>query len=351
MSKPKTAYLNALDIKNGCVEMNHGSGGRASAQLINTLFVTAFNNEFLSQGNDGAVLPLPPAGQKLVISTDAHVVSPLFFPGGDIGSLAVHGTVNDLAMMGAKPLWMSVSFILEEGFPLRDLQHIAQSMAQAALAANVLIVTGDTKVVERGKGDGVYISTTGIGSVPLPIAPAGNRARPGDVILLSGTIGDHGITILSQREGLKFETDIQSDSAALHELVAQLFATGSDIHVLRDPTRGGLATSLNEIAQQSGVGIVLDEACIPLHPTVAAACEFLGLDPLYIANEGKLIAICAAADAEKLLAAMHAHPLAQSAAIIGEVIADNAHFVQMKTKLGGSRMVDWLNGDQLPRIC
>lgn len=351
MSKPKKTYPNPLDIQAGCVEMNHGSGGRASAQLIDTLFLTAFKNDYLAQGNDAAVLPPPTANQKLVISTDAHVISPLFFPGGDIGSLAVHGTINDLAMMGAQPLWMSVSFILEEGFALRDLQRIAQSMGQAARAAGVQIVTGDTKVVERGKGDGVYISSTGIGSVTPPISPAGNRAVPGDLILVSGTIGDHGTAIMSQREGLTFDTAIESDSNALHEIVAQLFNSGADIHVLRDPTRGGLATSLNEIAQQSAVGMILDEATIPLHPTVAAACEFLGLDPLYIANEGKLIAICAAADAEKLLAVLRAHPLGKSAAIIGEVITDPSCFVQMKTKLGGSRMVDWLNGDQLPRIC
>jgi hydrogenase expression/formation protein HypE len=351
MNKIKSVYVRPLDIKHGRVDMSHGSGGRASAQLTEVVFAAAFDNEYLQQGNDGAVLPLPPANSRLVMSTDAHVVSPLFFPGGDIGSLSVHGTVNDLAMMGAHPLWLSASFILEEGFALYDLQRIVSSMAQVAKAAGVAIVTGDTKVVERGKGDGVYISTTGVGYVKGSTSPSGDRARAGDAILLSGTIGDHGMAIMSQREGLQFESAIESDSAALHELVAVMLATGADIHVLRDPTRGGLATTLNEIARQSGVGMVLNENNIPVHRQVVAACEFLGLDPLYVANEGKLIAICAEADAAKLLDAMRTHPLALSAAVIGTVIADDACFVQMKTKLGGRRMVDWLNGDQLPRIC
>ena len=383
MSIAKPVYVRPLDFKHGRVEMSHGSGGRASAQLIASLFAAAFDNEYLRQGNDGAVLPLPPAGSRLVMSTDGHVVSPLFFAGGDIGSLAVHGTVNDLAMMGATPLWLSAGFILEEGLPLADLQRIVHSMARAALAAGVLIVTGDTKVVERGKGDGVYITTTGVGYV-LPLSPdpspasgrgkdvaqvngreedaapasgrgeafpAGDRARAGDVILLSGTLGDHGMAIMSQRAGLQFESEITSDSAALHGLVAMMLATGADIRVLRDPTRGGLASTLNEIAQQSGVGMVLDEAQIPVKKAVAAACEFLGIDPLNVANEGKLIAICAPADAARLLNAMQEHPLARDAAIIGIVIADEACFVQMKTKLGGRRMVDQLHGEALPRIC
>jgi len=347
----KTVYVRPLDLKHGRVDMSHGSGGRASAQLIETIFAAAFDNEYLRQGNDGAVLPAPPADSRLVMSTDGHVVSPLFFPGGDIGSLSVHGTVNDLAMMGARPLWLSASFILEEGLPLSDLQRIVASMARAAQSAGVAIVTGDTKVVEHGKGDGVYISTTGVGYVPEGTTLSGDRARAGDAILLSGCIGDHGMAIMSQREGLQFESAIASDSAALHGLVAAMLATGADIRVLRDPTRGGLATTLNEIARQSGVGMLIDEAVIPVNRTVAAACEFLGLDPLYVANEGKLIAICAATDAEKVLEAMRAHPLAREAAVIGEVIADESCFVQMRTKLGGRRMVDWLNGDQLPRIC
>ncbi|MDP2072062.1 hydrogenase expression/formation protein HypE [Methylotenera sp.] len=351
MSKAASIYIRPLDLKNGRIDMSHGSGGRASAQLIETMFAAAFDNEYLRQGNDAAVLPSPPPGSHLVMSTDAHVVSPLFFPGGNIGSLSVHGTVNDLAMMGACPLWLSASFILEEGFPLSDLLRIVNSMAQAAKTAGVAIVTGDTKVVERGKGDGVYISTTGVGYAHPSKFPAGNRARDGDVILLSGTIGDHGMAIMSQREGLQFESAIESDSAALHELVAAMLTTGADVRVLRDPTRGGLATTLNEIARQSGVGMILQEDRIPIHPQVAAACEFLGLDPLYVANEGKLVAICAEADVEKLLTVMRAHPLARSAAKIGAVIVDDACFVQMKTKLGGRRMVDWLSGDQLPRIC
>lgn len=351
MRKPASMYVRPLDLKYGRVDMSHGSGGRASAQLIETIFVAAFDNEYLHQGNDAAILPLPPPGSHMVMSTDAHVVSPLFFTGGNIGSLSVHATVNDLAMMGARSLWLSASFILEEGFPLSDLQRIVNAMAQAAKNAGVAIVTGDTKVVERGKGDGVYISTTGVGYVNSPLPPAGNRARAGDAILLSGTIGDHGMAIMSQRENMQFDSAISSDSVALHGLVETMLETGIDVHVLRDPTRGGLATTLNEIARQSGVGMILKEGCIPIHPQVAAACEFLGLDPLYVANEGKLIAICAEADAESLLAAMRAHPLAQSAALIGNVISDDACFVQMKTRLGGRRMVDWLNGDQLPRIC
>jgi hydrogenase expression/formation protein HypE len=259
--------------------------------------------------------------------------------------------VNDVAMMGATPLWLSASFILEEGFALADLQRVVNSMAQAAKEAGVSIVCGDTKVVERGKGDGVYISTTGVGYVAEGVAPSGGHAISGDVIILSGTIGDHGMAIMSQREGLQFEADIRSDTAVLHGLVAAMLATVADIHVLRDPTRGGLATTLNEIAHQSAVGMVINEADIPVRKVVAAACEFLGLDPLYLANEGKLVAICAADDALNILKAMHGHPLGQSAVIIGEVIEDSSCFVQMRTRMGGRRIVDWLTGDQLPRIC
>jgi hydrogenase expression/formation protein HypE len=285
------------------------------------------------------------------MSCDAHVVSPLFFAGGDIGSLSVHGTINDVAMMGARPLYLAASFILEEGFPLADLKRIVDSMAHAAKEAGVNIVTGDTKVVERGKGDGVFITTTGVGAAREGVSLSGEAARAGDKILLSGTLGDHGMAILSQREGLSFDSPITSDSASLHGLVAAMLDCGADMRVLRDPTRGGLATTLNEIAQQSGVGMALQESAIPVSPTVAAACEFLGLDPLYIANEGKLVAICAAHDAEKLLAVMRAHPLGSSAALIGEVTQDSHGFVQMTTKLGGRRIVDWLTGEQLPRIC
>jgi hydrogenase expression/formation protein HypE len=263
----------------------------------------------------------------------------------------VHGTINDVAVMGAKPLYLAASFILEEGFPLGDLARIVQSMAAAATAAGVPVVTGDTKVVERGKGDGVFITTTGVGVVPPGCELSGRRARPGDVILISGTIGDHGMAIMAERESLGFESPIVSDTAALHGLIEALLATGADIRVLRDPTRGGLATTLNEIARQSGVGMMLQEKALPVKPAVNAACELLGLDPLYVANEGKLLAICAAEDADTLLSAMRAHPLGQAAAVIGQVHADDHHFVQMTTAFGGRRIVDWLSGEQLPRIC
>ncbi|MCP1650244.1 hydrogenase expression/formation protein HypE [Pseudomonas nitroreducens] len=348
----KRGYVRALNLRDGRIEMAHGSGGRASAQLIEEIFLRAFDNPWLRQGNDGATLtPAIGAGERLVMATDAHVISPLFFPGGDIGSLSVHGTVNDVAMSGARPLYLSASFILEEGFSLADLKRIADSMGRAAQEAGVAIVTGDTKVVERGKGDGVFISTTGVGVVAAGIDTSGNRARPGDVILVSGSIGEHGVAILSQRESLEFETQIRSDSAALHTLVACMLAAVPGLHVLRDPTRGGLATTLNEIAGQSGVGMLLDEAAIPVKPQVEAACELLGLDPLYVANEGKLVAICSAQDADNLLQAMRAHPLGMQAARIGSVIEDSHGFVQMQTRFGGRRIVDWLAGEQLPRIC
>jgi hydrogenase expression/formation protein HypE len=287
----------------------------------------------------------------MVMATDAHVVSPLFFPGGDIGCLSVHGTVNDVAMAGARPLYLSASFILEEGFPLADLQRIVASMAHAARVAGVPIVTGDTKVVEQGKADGVFITTTGIGLVPEGVNISGNRARPGDRILVSGMLGDHGVAIMSSRENLSFTTSIESDTAALHGLVAAMVAAVPDIHVLRDPTRGGLATTLNEIARQSGVGMLIEEDKLPVRREVAAACEFLGLDPLYVANEGKLVCICAAEHADQLLAVMRAHELGRDAAAIGTVHEDAQHFVQMQTGFGGKRIVDWLTGEQLPRIC
>ncbi len=350
MTSSRKPYIRPLDLKHGQVDMAHGSGGRAMAQLIDELFARHLGNEYLGQGDDGAVLPLPGEG-RLVMATDAHVVSPLFFPGGDIGYLSVHGTVNDVAVMGAQPLYLAASFILEEGFPLGDLARIVQSMAAAASAAGVPVVTGDTKVVERGKGDGVFITTTGVGVVPPGRELSGRRARPGDAILVSGTLGDHGMAIMAERESLGFESPIVSDTAALHGLIETLLATGADIRVLRDPTRGGLATTLNEIARQSGVGMMLQEKALPVKPAVNAACELLGLDPLYVANEGKLIAICAAADAETVLSAMRAHPLGVDAAIIGQVHADDHHFVQMTTAFGGRRIVDWLSGEQLPRIC
>jgi hydrogenase expression/formation protein HypE len=347
----KNDYVRPLDLKRGRVDLGHGAGGRAMAQLISELFARAFANDYLARGDDGAVLPAPAPGERLVMATDAHVVSPLFFPGGDIGCLSVHGTVNDLAVMGARPLYLAASFILEEGFPLADLARIVESMAAASKAAGVPVVTGDTKVVEQGKGDGVFITTTGLGALPIGREVGGALARPGDAILVSGTLGDHGMAIMAQRESLAFESEIVSDSAALHGLVAALFEAVPDIHVLRDPTRGGLATTLNEIATQSGVGMELEETAIPVAPQVGAACELLGLDPLYVANEGKLIAICAEADAERLLAALRAHPLGTGAARIGTVTADPNHFVQIRTGFGGRRMVDWLSGEQLPRIC
>jgi len=349
----KKSYLRPVDFKHGHIDMTHGAGGRASAQLIDELFARAFDNEYLRQGHDGALLPLPSEG-RLVMATDGHVISPLFFPGGDIGCLSVHGTVNDVAMSGARPLYLAASFIIEEGFPLADLKRIVDSMAAAAREAGVPVVTGDTKVVEKGKGDGVFISTTGAGVAPPGLCIDGRQAKAGDAILVSGTLGEHGVAVMSLRESLAFDTAIESDTAALHTLVQAMLQALPDpnlLHVLRDPTRGGLATTLNEIARQSGVGMVIDEAAIPVLPQVEAACELLGLDPLYVANEGKLIALCAPEVADTLLAAMRAHPLGQGAQRIGTVIQDSHCFVQMNTRFGGRRVVDWLSGEQLPRIC
>jgi len=349
MSAVRDNYVRPVDFKHGRVDMTHGGGGRAMAQLIDELFRREFDNEWLRQRNDQAAFDV--SAGRMVMATDSHVVSPLFFPGGDIGCLSVHGTINDVAMSGAAPLYLAAGFVLEEGFPLTDLKRIVASMAAASREARVPVVTGDTKVVERGKGDGVFITTTGVGIVPAGIRISGDRARPGDRILVNGTIGDHGIAIMSLRENLTFETTIKSDTAALHGLVAAMIAAVPGIHCLRDPTRGGLATTLNELALQSGCGMVILEKRIPVAREVNAACEFLGLDPLYVANEGKLVAIAAAADADRLLAAMRAHPLGRNATIIGEVIADPHHFVQMDTSFGGRRIVDWLTGEQLPRIC
>lgn len=358
MSGIKPGYIRPLDLRHGLVDLTHGAGGRASHQLIESVFKPAFASTWpegwQAASDDGAVLATPLAampGGRLVMSTDAHVVSPLFFPGGDIGALAVHGTINDLAMMGSKPLHLSVSFILEEGLPLADLVRVVRSMAQAAVNAHVAIVTGDTKVVERGKADGLYISTAGIGICPPGLHLSGQLARPGDAILLSGSVGEHGMAVLSQREGLRFEAPIESDCASLHELAAHMLATPARLRVLRDPTRGGLATTLNEIASASQVGMQLDEAAIPVQDAVTAACEFMGLDPLYLANEGKLIAICDAADTDALLQAMRAHPLGRQACRIGTVTDTTPGFVQMRTRFGGQRMLDWLMGDPLPRIC
>jgi hydrogenase expression/formation protein HypE len=341
--------MSRLDLTNGKVELAHGGGGRAMAQLISQLFARAFDNEWLAQGNDQAQLSLP-AG-RLAFASDSHVVSPLFFPGGDIGSLAVHGTLNDLAMCGARPHALSVGFILEEGFALAELARIVESMAQASREANVPIVTGDTKVVERGKGDGVFINTSGVGIVPEGLDLSGDRARPGDCILLSGSVGDHGACILTQRESLGFAADIRSDSCALHRLTQAMVAQVPQLRCMRDPTRGGLANTLNELAQQSGVGMQLEEAAIPVIQPVQAVCELLGLDPLYLANEGKLVAICPPEQAPELLALMRAHPQGKSAAIIGTVTADPQQFVQLRTRFGGNRLLDWLNSEPLPRIC
>jgi hydrogenase expression/formation protein HypE len=349
VSAVKKDYVRPIDFKAGRVDMSHGAGGRAMAQLIDELFLAAFDNEWLRQLNDQACFAVPSG--RMVMATDSHVVSPLFFPGGDIGCLAVHGTINDVAMSGASPLYLSATFILEEGFPLADLRRIVDSMAAASREARVPVVTGDTKVVEKGKGDGVFITTTGVGIVPEGVEVSADRARPGDRVLVSGTLGDHGVAIMSFRENLEFETTIRSDTAALHELVAGMVEAVPGIRCLRDPTRGGLAATLNEFARQSGVGFRIRERDVPVKAEVNAACELLGLDPLNVANEGKLVAICPPGDAEQLLAAMRAHPLGRDAALIGEAVEDPHRFVQMETGLGGARIVDWLAGEQLPRIC
>ena len=341
--------MSKIDIKNGHVDMSHGAGGRAMAQLIEELFMGPFDNELLNRAHDAAMFELPPG--RVVMSTDTFVVSPLFFPGGDIGSLAVHGTVNDLAMGGGVPKYLTAGFILEEGFPLSDLAKIVKSMADAAIEAGVAIVTGDTKVVERGKGDGIFINTAGVGVVPDGVDVCGDQARPGDVVLVNGMLGDHGVAVMSKRENLSFSTEILSDSQALNGLVADMLAAVPGMRVLRDPTRGGLAATLNEIAAQSGVGIELSETALPIRTEVKSACELLGLDPLYVANEGKLIAICPPENADALLSVMQAHPKGRDAAIVGTVLNDANCFVRMKTQLGGTRMVDWLAGEQLPRIC
>jgi hydrogenase expression/formation protein HypE len=331
------------------IVLGHGSGGRLSAELIQHLFVPLFNNPTLAGLNDQAVIDIN--GARLAFTTDSFVVRPLFFPGGNIGSLAVHGTINDLAMSGAQPLFLSAGFILEEGLPMEDLGRIATAMAQACRDAGVQLVTGDTKVVNKGHGDGVFINTSGIGLVPPGVTIAADRARPGDAILVSGTIGDHGMAIMSVREGLTFETELVSDSAALHTLVAALLAVTPDIHCLRDATRGGVAAVLNELATSSGVGFELDETAVPVRPAVMAACEMLGMDPLYVANEGKLVAVVPAEHAEQLLAALRAHPLGQDAAIIGRAVDEHPGMVVARTAIGGRRVVDMPLGELLPRIC
>jgi hydrogenase expression/formation protein HypE len=331
------------------VLLGHGSGGRLSAELLQRIFLPAFQNPALNSLNDQAQVSVD--GVRLAFTTDSFVVNPLFFPGGDIGSLAVHGTVNDLAMGGAEPLFLSAAFILEEGLPLETLDRVVASFSRAAHEAGVQVVTGDTKVVERGKGDGMFINTSGIGRVPAGINLSADQARPGDRIILSGSIGDHGIAILSQREGLEFGGAVASDSAALHSLVAAMLAASPAIRCMRDPTRGGLSSALNEIAAQSRVGMTLEESAIPISEVVKGACELLGLDPLYVANEGKLVAIVEASQADRVLTAMRAHPLGRRAQIIGSVTEDHARLVTMRSMLGTTRIVDMLTGDQLPRIC
>ncbi len=345
----KNPYSQTLDLKNGRVEMIHGAGGKAMSQLIEQLFVSRFDNPILSEQNDQASLAI--SSGNIVMATDSHVISPIFFPGGDIGSLSVHGTVNDVVMSGAKALYLSCGFILEEGYPLSDLVKIIDSMATAAKEAGVKIVTGDTKVVEQGNGDGVFINTTGIGVLTDGIERGANKIKSGDKILVSGTLGDHGVAIMSLRENLTFETTIESDSQSLHDLVNVMTEHTPEISCMRDPTRGGLSATLNEIAQQANLGVQLYEDDIPIKQQVKSACEFLGLDPLYVANEGKLIAFCPDEKAEALLAIMRNHPQGKDAAIIGETFIDENNFVQLKTSFGGMRMVDWINGEQLPRIC
>jgi hydrogenase expression/formation protein HypE len=331
------------------IVLAHGSGGKLSQQLIQEILLPQFRNEWLDVQHDGAVLSLN--GTRLAFSTDSYVVSPIFFPGGDIGKLAVHGTVNDLAMCGARPLYLSAGFILEEGLSMRDFWKVVLSMREAAATAGVSLVTGDTKVVDRGKADKIFINTSGIGVVPEGVNVHPRRARPGDKVIVSGEIATHGIAIMSVREGLEFETEIRSDTAPLHGLVSALLAATSDIHVLRDPTRGGITSALSEIAQNARVGVHLDEARIPISEEVKGACEILGLDPLYVANEGKLLAIVSADAASLVLAAMRAHPLGEKAAVIGSVTDDHPGFVTMKTRIGGTRVVEMLSGEQLPRIC
>jgi hydrogenase expression/formation protein HypE len=337
-------------LNNDLILLGHGSGGTLSHQLLEGLLIPALSGEGLAGRNDAAVLDL--AGQRLAFTTDSYVVDPIFFPGGCIGDLAVNGTVNDLAMMGATPLWLSVGMIIEEGFSRRELAAIAAAMREAADRAGVRIVTGDTKVVPRGKADRIFINTSGIGVIRHGREIDGTRARPGDRIIVSGTIGDHGIAVLASREGLDLESGVQSDCAALNGLVADLLETAGDaVHVLRDPTRGGVATTVKEIALQSGVDITLDEASLPINSGVKGVCAILGLDPLYVANEGKLIAFVAPERADDLLTAMRRHPRGKNAAVIGEVTGTGAGKVLMRTAVGGVRGVEMLSGEQLPRIC
>lgn len=337
------------DTPSETIQLDHGSGGRATHDLVREVFAGAFSNEFLAAMNDSALVAVNSG--RLAMTTDSYVIDPIIFPGGNIGSLAVHGTVNDLCMRGAKPLYLTAGFILEEGLPLTTLRLIVESMAAAARDAGVLIIAGDTKVVPRGKADKIFINTAGIGMVPDGVEVAGENARPGDVVLINGTIGDHGMAVLCQREGLAFENEIVSDSSALHELVHRVLEACPQTSVLRDPTRGGVATTLNEIARQSRVGIRIFEELLPIREDVAGACELLGLDPLYVANEGKVLAFVPERAWQDALNAMRSHPLGRHARRIGEVVADNPGRVFMTTRIGGERLVDMLRGEQLPRIC
>lgn len=331
------------------VVIGHGSGGKLTSQLIERVFLPAFRNPLLDKLDDQAVLQLNDS--RLAFTTDSFVVTPIFFPGGDIGHLAVNGTVNDLAMSGARPLYLSAAFILEEGLSMSDLCRVVQSMATAAREAGVQLVAGDTKVVNRGKGDKIFITTTGIGVIERPVNISADRARPGDKVILSGYVGDHGMAIMSQRENLEFEGVIESDTAPLHELVAAMLDGSSEIHCLRDATRGGVATVLHEIAERSRIGMYLQETEIPVHDTVKGACEILGLDPMYVANEGKLVAVVAPEAAQVVLERMQQHRLGRDARIIGEVLGDHPGMLLMKTEIGGTRILDTLFGEQLPRIC
>ena len=330
------------------IVLGHGSGGRLTAQLVRDLFLPAFDNPALRKLDDQAVLNVAPG--RIALTTDSYVVTPLFFPGGDIGRLAVNGTVNDLAMSGARPLYLTAAFIIEEGLPLEDLQRVAQSMAQAAAEAGVAIVTGDTKVVNRGCADKLFITTAGVGLVPDGVSISASNARPGDVVIVSGPMGDHGITIWSTREGIGFAGALQSDTAPLHVLVETMIGAG-DVHVLRDPTRGGLGTSLCEIAASSSIGIELDANAVPVREEVKAACEILGMDPLFVANEGRLVAMVAESSAGSVLRAMRSVSAGRDACPIGRVVAEHAGMVLVKTEVGGSRILDVPFAEQLPRIC
>lgn len=352
IERTRQARRHKFYLRDEKITLSHGSGGKSTHNLIEGVFAPAFSNPLLDAMDDAATFSVNGTGQQLAFTTDTYVVNPLFFPGGDIGKLAVHGTINDLSMVGAEPLYLSVGFILEEGFPISDLRRIVASMATAAKEAGVAIVTGDTKVVQRGKGDGVFINTAGVGLVRATWLPGQLQLQPGDKVLLSGPVGDHGIAIMMAREALDIETDVQSDTAPLHSLVAALLqAAGNGVHCLKDPTRGGVATALNEMALGSEVSIALEENAIPVHPEVRGACEILGLDPLTIANEGKLLAIVAPDKADAALAALRSHPLGRDAAIIGTVQADPPGMVFLRTDIGGLRVLDMLVGDPLPRIC